>query len=272
MCRLRSTWSVPASTAWSDVACDAGGPPAGWSRTAAAQRSAAASVATPMMTRAPRQDTPAASAARGALPTSAPSTPTVAVSADIMPNCERGNQFAAIFSAPVKVTVAPRPTSSRPAKRIVGVEASPMARDAEAHDRAATRDHPARAHAVDQHPARNHEARVRVEVHRGEQADHRAGDAERLHQLLGDHAGRRAVQERDEEDEGGDAPHEPSAGPRGGGIGRGHAPRVQKPAGSHSRTMASSASVGVGVGPTSGAVRSVNPVAARTLSTLCPGW
>jgi len=86
-----------------------------------------ASVTAPMMTRAPRQETLAASAARGALPTSAPSTPTVAVSADIIPNCERGNQFAAILSAPVKVTAAPRPTSRRPAKRTAGLGASPMA-------------------------------------------------------------------------------------------------------------------------------------------------
>ncbi len=128
MCGLRSTWSVPASTTRSDAAWgDAWCAPAGWSRTAAAQRIAAATVAAPMMTRAPRQDTLAASAARGALPTSAPSTPTVAVSADIIPNCERGNQFAAIFSAPVKVTVAPRPTSRRPAKRTAGLAASPMA-------------------------------------------------------------------------------------------------------------------------------------------------
>jgi len=36
--------------------------------------------------------------------------------------------------------------------------------------------------------------------------------------------------------------------------------------------MASSAGVGVGVGPTSAAAARSNPVAARTLSTLCPGW
>ena len=197
-----------------------------------------------MMTRAPRQDTLAASAARGALPTSAPSTPTVAVSADIIPNCERGNQFAAIFRAPVKVTVAPRPTSRRPAKRTAGLAASPMASEPTpmtAPPPAITQRGPTLSIST---PARDHEARVGVEVRRGEQAHHRAGDAERLHQLLGDHAGRRAVQEGDEEDEGGDAPHEPPSARRDRGIGRGHAPRVQKPAGSHARTMASSAAVG----------------------------
>ena len=80
-----------------------------------------------MRIRAPRQERPATSAANGALPMSAPSTPTVAVSADIMPNWEGGNQFAAILSAPVNVTVAPRPTRRRPVKRARGPPASPMA-------------------------------------------------------------------------------------------------------------------------------------------------
>ncbi len=79
------------------------------------------------MISAPRQERPAARAASGALPMSAPRTPTVAVSADIMPNWDGGNQLPAILSAPVKVTVAPRPTSRRPAKRATGLPASPIA-------------------------------------------------------------------------------------------------------------------------------------------------
>ena len=82
-----------------------------------------------MITSAPRQERPAASAASGALPMSAPSMPTVAVRADIIPKWVCGNQFAAILSAPVNVTVAPSPTSRRPAKRIAVLPASPIATD-----------------------------------------------------------------------------------------------------------------------------------------------
>ncbi len=56
---------------------------------------------------------------------------------------------------------------------------------------------------------------------------------------------------------------------RSGRGGRAH--RVQKPSGSQARTTASSSSAGVGVAPTSVATRSSQPVAAFTLSTLCPG-
>ena len=61
------------------------------------------------------------------MPASEPNTPTVAVTAASVTNCEGGNQAAAMASVPVKVTVAPRPTTKRPAKRSGSVAATAIA-------------------------------------------------------------------------------------------------------------------------------------------------
>ena len=56
-----------------------------------------------------------------------PSTPTVAVTAASVANCDGGNHAAPILSAPMKVTVAPSPTTKRPAKSRGSAVATPMA-------------------------------------------------------------------------------------------------------------------------------------------------
>ena len=58
--------------------------------------------------------------------TSAPNTPTVAVSAARKPKRSGGNQAAAIFSVPMKVAVAPSPTRKRPTKSTGSVAAAPI--------------------------------------------------------------------------------------------------------------------------------------------------
>ena len=82
-----------------------------------------------MVAKAPRQPASTTRPARGAVPPSAPTTPTVAVTAARVPKCEGGNQFAATFRLPMKVTVAPVPTRKRPAMRRPSDGANPMARD-----------------------------------------------------------------------------------------------------------------------------------------------
>ena len=53
--------------------------------------------------------------------------PTVAVSADSVPNRDAGNQTLAIFRTPTKVTVAPMPTRKRPTNSIHEAVAAAMA-------------------------------------------------------------------------------------------------------------------------------------------------
>ncbi len=79
-----------------------------------------------MIMKAPRQPASATSAASGAVPPSAPRMPTVAVTADIVPKCEGGNQSAAILRQPMNVTVAPTPTRKRPVMSPPREAASPM--------------------------------------------------------------------------------------------------------------------------------------------------
>jgi hypothetical protein len=81
-----------------------------------------------MVAKAPRQPASTTRPARGAVPPSAPTTPTVAASADSVPKCDGGNQLAATLSVPMKVTVAPMPTTKRPVMRSASEGASPMAR------------------------------------------------------------------------------------------------------------------------------------------------
>jgi len=85
-------------------------------------------VTTPTPANAVRQPPSVTSAASGSVETSAPSTPTVAVSAARKPNCAGGNQAAAIFSVPTKVGAAPAPTSRRPAKSNGRLDAVAMMR------------------------------------------------------------------------------------------------------------------------------------------------
>jgi hypothetical protein len=84
-------------------------------------------VTAPTVQNAPRQPSRATSAASGAVATRAPTMPTVAVTAEMTPKRSGGNHAAAIFSAPMKVTVAPSPTANRPAKSIGVLEATPIA-------------------------------------------------------------------------------------------------------------------------------------------------
>src|SRR5215472_3703144 len=178
VCQLASTFTTPRSTAPRLEARATGWAPAGWSRTTRKQATAPPNVSMAMRMKARRQPAAATRAASGTVPPSAPSTPTVAVTAESVPKCERGNQSAAILRQPMKVTVAP---------------------DAEA---------------VDQDASGDHEARVRPEVHGGEEAHDRAGRAEVLHDLLDDDTGSDSMQEAEEEEERGNAPHEPAAGRR----------------------------------------------------------
>src|SRR5262245_52284122 len=96
VCGLASTCPMPAaigpSPGWTPMAA---GTPGGRSRTTSRQMAASAIVARPMTQNAPRQPTAATRAASGYVATSEPSTPTVAVMADIVPKCEAGNHVAA---------------------------------------------------------------------------------------------------------------------------------------------------------------------------------
>ncbi len=80
-----------------------------------------------MIENARRQPVATTSAASGTVPTRAPETPTVAETADIVANCEGGNQLAAILRQPMKVTAAPSPTRKRPPKGAAWLSAKPMA-------------------------------------------------------------------------------------------------------------------------------------------------
>ena len=80
-----------------------------------------------MIQKAPRQPTHTTSAARGALAMREPSTPTVAVSAEMVPKRSGGNQAAPSFIAPMKVTVAPAPMTKRPVKSTAEVSATAIA-------------------------------------------------------------------------------------------------------------------------------------------------
>ena len=73
---------------------------------------------------------------------------------------------------------------------------------------------PPDAQPVHEDTRRDHQTGVGVEVGCGEQTNDGAGRAEGLHELLGEHPGRGAVEEGEEKEEGGDAPHEPR--PRAG--------------------------------------------------------
>ena len=57
-----------------------------------------------------------------------PSTPTVAVIAEMVPKRSGGNQAAPSFMAPMKVTVAPAPITKRPVKSTLDVSAAAIAR------------------------------------------------------------------------------------------------------------------------------------------------
>ena len=92
----------------------------------------------------------------------------------------------------------------------------PARRDLEAAERAQPHDGRARRHdapdsqAIDEETGRDHEAGIGVEVHGGEQPDDGAAGLEGLHDLLGHHAGRHPMNEGEDEDEGGNAPHDPA--------------------------------------------------------------
>jgi hypothetical protein len=73
-----------------------------------------------------RQPIVATSVASGSVESSAPSMPTVALSAARYPNRVGGNQAAAILSVPMNVAAAPSPTRKRPANSSVGPAAAPM--------------------------------------------------------------------------------------------------------------------------------------------------
>jgi hypothetical protein len=109
----------------------------------------------------------------------------------------------------MKVTVAPAPMTKRPAKSIADVSAAAIASvpsPITALPAATTRRAPS---ASMRSPARQHEAGVAVEVGGGEEPHQSAGGAERLHEVLRDHAGRDAMDEGEQEEKGRDTPHQP---------------------------------------------------------------
>src|SRR6186713_1032934 len=107
---------MPASTGANPGTAGANVTVDGRSRTTPTQTTVASSVTRPTPQNAPRQPTRATSAASGSVETSDPSTPTVALRAARNPKRAGGNHVAAIFRVPTNVTLAPAPTSSRPAK------------------------------------------------------------------------------------------------------------------------------------------------------------
>src|SRR5213078_630738 len=112
VCRFPRTFRIPDATPRNSAAAgvDATPTPAGASRTSQAQTPAAMSVPPPTRAKAPRHPLTAASQASGAVAIREPAIPTVALSADSVPNQDGGNHTLAIFRTPTNVTVAPMPT------------------------------------------------------------------------------------------------------------------------------------------------------------------
>ena len=86
----------------------------------------------------------------------------------------------------------------------------PHGERAQPHDGRARRHDAPDSQAIDEETGGDHEAGVGVEVHGGEQPDDGAAGLEGLHDLLRHHAGRHPMNEGEDEDEGGNAPHDPA--------------------------------------------------------------
>jgi len=75
-------------------------------------------VTNPTIANAPRHPTASTSHASGAADVREPRTPTVALSAESVPNRAAENHTLALLRTPTNVTVAPAPTRKRPADSI----------------------------------------------------------------------------------------------------------------------------------------------------------